>query len=107
MLGLPAAGRRSALDTMRCRAERIASRVFESLLSSSLRGGQSNDEIHSLAWVVVDFDLAPMGSDNFVDNRQAQTQTGFFCGIEGVKDIVEVFWIDPLPGIFHLHLDIG
>jgi hypothetical protein len=56
--------------------------------------------------MVVHFDLAPMGSDNFMDNRQAQTKTGFFCGIEGVEDIVEVFRINPLSGIFHFYLDI-
>jgi hypothetical protein len=81
------------------------SRIFNFFLYPLL-GGKSNDEIYSLAWVVVHFDLAPMGNDNSVDNGQAQTQTGFFCGIEGIEDIMKVFWINPLPGIFHLHLDI-
>jgi hypothetical protein len=57
--------------------------------------------------MVIHFDLAPMGSDNFMNDGQAQTQIGFFGGIEGIEDIVEIFRIDPLPGIFHLHFDIA
>jgi hypothetical protein len=55
------------------------------LILFSLPRRQRNDEIHSLARAVVDFDLAAMGGDNSVDNRQPQAQTGFLCGIEGVK----------------------
>jgi hypothetical protein len=42
-----------------------------------------------------------MGRDDFVDEGQAQTQTGFFCGIEGVEDVMEIFRIDPTPCILY------
>jgi hypothetical protein len=57
--------------------------------------------------MIIYFNLAPMGSDNFMNQGQPQAQTGFSRRIEGIEYIVEIFRIDSLPGIFHFHLDTG
>jgi hypothetical protein len=70
-------------------------------------GRKGDDESHSLSRVVVHFDLAPMGGDNFVDDGQTQTQAAIFRRIEGVEDIVKIFRVDSLSRILHLNPDTG